>query len=61
MYDSASGHVTVASQRIALLLNQGMSVRPFGWLPSDLNRPEGSLVTGKPAEEKAQAIRLLRV
>jgi len=60
MYDSANGQVTVTSQHSALPLDQGTSVSPSGHLPSDLNRPEGSLVTGKPAEEKARAIRSLR-
>jgi len=59
MYDSANGHVTVTSQHSAFPLNQGTSVRPSGRLPSDLNRPEGSLMTGTPAEEKARAIRSL--
>ena len=52
IYESASGHVTVTSQPCALPLDQVTSVRPSGRLPSDLNKPEGSLVTGKPAEEK---------
>ena len=60
IYESASGHVTVTSQDSALPLDQGTSVRPSGRLPSDLNKPEGSLVTGKPAEEKAWAIRSLK-
>ena len=37
--------VTVTSQHSALPLDQGTSVRPSGRLPSDLNKPEGSLVT----------------
>ena len=41
-------------------LDQETSVRPSGRLPSDLNKPEGSLVTGKPAHEKAQVIRSLK-
>ena len=60
IYESASGHVTVTSQHSALPLDQGTSVRPSDRLPSDLNKPEGSLVTGKPAEEKARAIRSLK-
>ena len=54
IYESASGHVTVTSQHSALPLDQGTSVRPSSRLPSDLNKPEGSLVTGKPAEEKSE-------
>ena len=59
MYESANGHVTVTSQHNALPLDQGTGVRPSGRLPSDRNKPKGSLVTGKPAEEKPQAIRSL--
>ena len=59
MYDSANGQVTVTAQHNALPLDQGTSVSSSGRLPSNLNRPEGSLVTGKPAEEKARAIRSL--
>jgi len=52
MYESANGQVIVTSQHNTLPLDNGTSVRPSGHLPSDLNRPDGSLVS-EPAEEKA--------
>jgi len=51
IHESANGQIIVTSQHSALPLEQGTSVRPSGRLLSDLNRPDGSLVTGKPAEE----------
>jgi len=60
IYESVNGQVIVTSQHNALPFDQGTSVRPSGRLPSDLNRPDGSLVTGKPAKETARAIRSLR-
>jgi len=57
MYDSANGH----PNRALFHADHGTSVRPSDRLPSDLNRSEGSLVTGTPAKKKARAIRLLNV
>ena len=47
-------------QHIDLPLCHGTSVRPSGRFPSVWNNPEGSFVTGTPAEAKERAIRSLR-
>jgi len=59
-YDSARVQMTVTSQHIDLLLCLGTSVRPSGRFLSVRNNPEGSFVTGIPAEAKERAIRSLR-
>jgi len=60
IYESANAQVIVTSQHNASPFDQWTNVRPFGRLPSDLNRPDSALVTDKPAEEKARVIRSLR-
>src|SRR6218665_2485283 len=48
-YDSARVSMTVASQAKHLPASHGIRVTPSGRFPSDLTRPIGSLVTGRPA------------
>src|SRR6218665_3032553 len=48
-YDSARVSMTVASQAKHLPPSHGIRVVPSGRFPSDLTRPTGSLVAGKPA------------
>ena len=45
-YDGARVSATVTSQVRHLPDCHGMSVRPSGSLPSDLNKPDGSLMAG---------------
>ena len=59
-YDSARGQITVTSQHSDLPFSHGMSERPSGRFPSDRNNPDGSLVTGIPAEAKPRATKSLR-
>ena len=51
----------VTSQINDLTWDQGTDVRPSGLLPSDLDKPEGSRVDGKPAEVIALYKTLLTV
>jgi len=50
----------VTSQHVDLPLCHGTSVRPSGRFPSVRNNPEGSFVTGTPAEAKERVIKLFR-
>jgi len=52
--------VTVTSRHSDLPLCHGTSVRPSGLFPSVRNNPDGSFVTGVPAEAKLRATRSLR-
>jgi len=49
--------MTATSQHIYLPICHGTNVRPSGRFPSVRNNPDGSFVTGTPAEAKEQAIR----
>src|SRR6218665_803822 len=53
MYEAAQLWATVASHARYLRCDHGISVTPSGLLPSDLNRPRGSLVLGTPAFTRA--------
>ena len=52
--------MTVTSQQRGLPSCRGIRDRPSGLLPSDLDRPLGSLVTGMPADTNARATSSLR-
>ena len=52
--------MTDTSQHNDLPLCHGTSVRPSGLFPSVRNNPDGSFVTGVPAEAKLRATRSLR-
>src|ERR1051325_4296750 len=58
--ETASVSAMVTSHIRLLLPCQGISVRPSGRLPSDLDRPDGSLVDGMPARVRPRQIRSLR-
>ena len=53
-YDAARMSATVASQTKLRSALQGIRVRPFGLLPSDLTNPGGSLTMGSPALVRAR-------
>src|SRR6218665_4038804 len=54
MYEAAQLWATVASHARYLPCDHGTSVAPPGLLPSELNRPRGSLVLGTPAFTRAR-------
>src|SRR5688572_9897919 len=56
-YDGATVSITVESQMRLRPLRHGISVRPSGRLPSDLDNPGGSLIFGNPARVRLRLIR----
>src|SRR6218665_1508617 len=54
MYEAAQLWATVESHARYLPCDHGTSVAPSSLLPSDLNRPRGSLVLGTPASTRAR-------
>lgn len=59
-WDAARVSATVTSQIKLLPACQGIKVRPSGLLPSDLDRPDGSLTDGTPALERLRHMMSLR-
>ena len=55
-YEAASVSVTVTPHTAHFPLRHGISVRPSGRLPSDLDKPRGSFTYGMPALDRARHI-----